>query len=59
MVGRLLGRTQLQTTMRYAHLADDPVRHAAEENAAALSAGLGLGIRRVAASRPKLRLVEN
>src|SRR5262249_1831243 len=24
MVGKLLGHTQLQTTMRYAHLADDP-----------------------------------
>ncbi|WP_424973207.1 tyrosine-type recombinase/integrase [Dinoroseobacter sp. S76] len=45
MVGRLLGHTQLQTTMRYAHLADDPVRKAAEENAAALSDGLGLGSR--------------
>lgn len=33
MVGRLLGHTQLQTTMRYAHLADDPVRQAAEKNA--------------------------
>lgn len=59
MVGRLLGHTQLQTTMRYAHLADDPVRRAAEENAAALSAGLGLGLRPVPASRPKLRLIEN
>jgi integrase len=38
MVGRLLGHTQLQTTMRYAHLADDPVKQAAEENAARLSA---------------------
>ena len=38
MVGRLLGHTQLQTTMRYAHLADDPVRQAAEENAARLEA---------------------
>lgn len=46
MVGRLLGHTQLQTTMRYAHLADDPVRKAAEENAAALSEGLGLGDRK-------------
>jgi integrase len=25
MVGRLLGHSQLQTTMRYAHRADDPV----------------------------------
>lgn len=38
MVGRLLGHTQIQTTMRYAHLADDPVRRAAEENANRLSA---------------------
>lgn len=30
MVGKLLGHTQLQTTMRYAHLADEPVRRAAE-----------------------------
>lgn len=42
MVGRLLGHTQLQTTMRYAHLADDPVRRAAEENAARLNAALGI-----------------
>ncbi|WP_127563066.1 site-specific integrase [Nioella ostreopsis] len=57
MVGRLLGHTQLQTTMRYAHLADDPVRRAAEENAAMLSAGLGLGDLREL--HPKLRVVEN
>ena len=38
MVGRLLGHTQIQTTMRYAHLADDPVKQAAEENAKRLSA---------------------
>lgn len=41
MVGKLLGHSQLQTTMRYAHLADDPVRRAAEENAARLSSALG------------------
>ena len=41
MVGRLLGHTQLQTTMRYAHLADDPVNRAAEENAARLSSAIG------------------
>jgi integrase len=29
MVGRLLGHTQAATTMRYAHLADDPLREAA------------------------------
>ena len=41
MVGRLLGHTQIQTTLRYAHLADDPVRAAAEENSAAIFANLG------------------
>lgn len=41
MVGRILGHTQLQTTMRYAHLADDAVNRAAEETAEQLSAALG------------------
>lgn len=40
MVGKLLGHTQIQTTMRYAHLADDPVMRAAESNAAMLSDAL-------------------
>jgi len=30
IVGRLLGHTQPQTTQRYAHLADDPLREAAD-----------------------------
>jgi integrase len=42
MVGRLLGHSQLQTTMRYAHLADDPVRKATEENAERLGNALNL-----------------
>ncbi len=42
MVGRLLGHTQIQTTMRYAHLADDPVRRAAEENAERISSVLNI-----------------
>ncbi|MFZ5618833.1 MAG: site-specific integrase, partial [Pseudomonadota bacterium] len=37
MVGQLLGHTQYQTTMRYAHLADAPVRDAANQVANALS----------------------
>jgi site-specific recombinase XerD len=37
MVGKLLGHTQIQTTMRYAHLADDPVLRAAEQNSATLN----------------------
>ncbi len=28
IIGRLLGHTQAQTTMRYAHLADKPLREA-------------------------------
>lgn len=30
MIGKLLGHTQVQTTARYAHLADDPVKIAAD-----------------------------
>jgi integrase len=42
LIGRLLGHTQSRTTQRYAHLADDPVRDAAEKVAAAItSAGKG------------------
>jgi len=41
MIGRLLGHTQVQTTARYAHLSADPVRLAANEVAARISAGLG------------------
>ena len=29
LIGRLLGHTQAATTMRYAHIADDPLREAA------------------------------
>lgn len=54
MVGKLLGHTQLQTTMRYAHLADDAVRRAAEENADRLNALVGVGC----GSSRHLRLVE-
>ena len=28
MIGKLLGHTQVQTTARYAHLADDPLKAA-------------------------------
>ena len=31
IIGRLLGHTQTRTTQRYAHLADDPLREAAEK----------------------------
>ena len=42
MIGKLLGHTQVQTTARYAHLAADPVKAAAERvssNIAALING--------------------
>ena len=53
MVGKLLGHSQIQTTMRYAHLADDPVNRAAEENAARLSEALSIGRN----DKPRLRVI--
>jgi len=45
MIGKLLGHSQVQTTARYAHLADDPVRAAAarvsDELARALAGNFG------------------
>ncbi len=40
MIGKLLGHTQVQTTARYAHLAADPVKLAANEVARSLAAAL-------------------
>jgi integrase len=40
IIGRLLGHTQARTTQRYAHLADDPLRQAAEKIAGVI-AGAG------------------
>ncbi len=36
MIGKLLGHTQVQTTARYAHLATDPVKSAADSVSNAL-----------------------
>lgn len=41
MIGKLLGHTQVQTTARYAHLADDPVRAAATRISSRLAEALG------------------
>ena len=42
LIGRLLGHTQARTTQRYAHLADDPLREAADKIANAITkAGKG------------------
>ena len=41
MIGKLLGHTQVQTTARYAHLAAEPVRTAADEVSESLWRSLG------------------
>ena len=41
MIGKLLGHTQAQTTARYAHLADDPVRLASDVVSQRLSKNIG------------------
>jgi integrase len=40
MIGRLLGHTRADTTLRYAHLADDPVRQATEAIGATIEAAM-------------------
>jgi integrase len=40
IVGALLGHSQAQTTMRYAHLMDDPLRAASDATGATIAAGL-------------------
>ena len=40
MIGKLLGHTQVQTTARYAHLADDPMHSAAERVSGAIAGAL-------------------
>ena len=42
LIGRLLGHTQQRTTQRYAHLADDPLREAADKIATVIT-GAGKG----------------
>lgn len=41
MIGKLLGHTQVQTTARYAHLANDPIKAAASKISERLAAALG------------------
>jgi integrase len=41
IIGKLLGHTQAQTTARYAHLADDPLRKASNTIGATIAAALG------------------
>jgi integrase len=41
LIGKLLGHAQVATTARYAHLADDPVRAAADRISEAISGAMG------------------
>ena len=41
MIGKLLGHTQVQTTARYAHLAADPVKAAADRVSSSIAALMG------------------
>ncbi len=54
-IGKLLGHTQPATTHRYAHLADDPLRHASEAIAARIESAMD-GAPVVAVPSPRLRL---
>jgi integrase len=40
MIGKLLGHAQVQTTARYAHLAADPIKDAADQIASSIAASL-------------------
>jgi integrase len=55
MVGKLLGHTQIQTTMRYAHLADEPVRMAAAQ----VASGIGALMDTPAATQAKIAVSSN
>ena len=44
MIGTLLGHTQVQTTARYAHLAADPVKAAAERVTSNIASVLNSGL---------------
>jgi site-specific recombinase XerD len=41
LIGKLLGHASTQTTQRYAHLSDDPLRAAAEAIGVDIAASLG------------------
>ncbi len=55
MLGTLLGHTQIQTTMKYTHVADDPARAAAEDLSSMLAGALESP---PAPERPHLKLVQ-
>ena len=41
MLGAILGHRDVKSTQQYAHLADDPVRSAADRTAAAIAGAMG------------------
>ena len=41
IIGKLLGHTNVDTTQRYAHIAEDPVRRASERIGSDIAAALG------------------
>ena len=43
LIGKLLGHSHVATTGRYAHLADDPVKEAADRVSRSISAAMGGG----------------
>jgi len=55
MVGKLLGHNQASTTERYAHLADDPVRQAADAIGNRIAAALGGDVAEVVLLHPGRR----
>jgi integrase len=57
MVSKLLGHTQIHTTMRYVHLADDPVREAAKAVATTLAKALDGLEENPAPYQPALKVV--
>jgi site-specific recombinase XerD len=40
MIGKLLGHTQVRTTARYAHLAADPIKDAADRVSETIAASM-------------------
>ncbi len=56
VIGKLLGHSQAATTERYAHLADDPVRQAADTIGNRIAAALGGGKAQVVELSPRFEM---
>lgn len=57
MIGKLLGHTHVQTTARYAHLAADPVKHAANQVSETIAASMA-GAVNLSASAMQIEAVQ-